>query len=388
MENSVSQEISLVLYITYINLHINHVQIMSSLVKSFIVLSLSAIGAYFTYSYFSESSSDNNSSTKSKSKKPASKQKSQKSEDCNATVGFYQRHVLVGTGVRDWPEKIEKCNPEEHPECALAVRFSQALKCAEDVCAFAVKLSASSDFRGTVTIFPDQVRYENVSDSDVSVIVNSHLVAGEIPTSGKELSSRCKVICFGKNSNGDGSERNEKRKSKHKSFPSVDHAFLTVDYFVLICTHMQRDRACGIAGPQLMAKFKQVLEEKPYAENLNVKVLAVSHIGGHKYAGNCIIYENCDGRKVPLGNGKDRSGEDHQVTSVSPTNGDWYGYLDCDHVELIVQEHFCNNRVVYAHWRGRMGVGKDAQKLLCERFGKGCDSCVKCDGKKPGPIDF
>lgn len=54
---------------------------------------------------------------------------------------------------------------------------------------------------------------------------------------------------------------------------------------VLICGHMERDKRCGIYGPILVEEFNKHLP--PTA---NPIATIVSHIGGHHFAGNLIIY--------------------------------------------------------------------------------------------------
>ena len=65
--------------------------------------------------------------------------------------------------------------------------------------------------------------------------------------------------------------------------------------YVFICAHASRDKRCGVCGPILIEKFK----EEILARGLNEQVFvsACSHVGGHKYAGNVIIYgTNAEGK--------------------------------------------------------------------------------------------
>lgn len=58
---------------------------------------------------------------------------------------------------------------------------------------------------------------------------------------------------------------------------------------VLVCTHGNRDKRCGRAGPQVMAALQQELSARGVAD-AEVAVRATSHIGGHKFAGTLIVY--------------------------------------------------------------------------------------------------
>lgn len=66
--------------------------------------------------------------------------------------------------------------------------------------------------------------------------------------------------------------------------------------YVFVCSHGSRDRRCGVCGPPLVSKFREELEF--YGLQGKVSVSPCSHIGGHKYAGNVIIYQSKVHRKV------------------------------------------------------------------------------------------
>ena len=109
---------------------------------------------------------------------------------------------------------------------------------------------------------------------------------------------------------------------------------------ILICGHNTRDSRCGILGPLLRAEFESCLEGRKQPDGslerqawalglqdeiLNTKVALVSHVGGHAFAGNVIVY-------LPPGlllrNGQ-----------VSPLAGMgiWYGRVEPKHVWGIME---------------------------------------------------
>lgn len=57
---------------------------------------------------------------------------------------------------------------------------------------------------------------------------------------------------------------------------------------VFVCAHASRDVRCGVCGPALIDKFNDEIEYRGLKDQ--VFVWACSHVGGHKYAGNVIIY--------------------------------------------------------------------------------------------------
>lgn len=123
---------------------------------------------------------------------------------------------------------------------------------------------------------------------------------------------------------------------------------------------------CGIMQPVLQAEFKRVLRRKGFTttgdENSkstvdgpsHANIAAISHIGGHKYAGNVIIY-------IPPGLKSSSSGE----TAVNPLAGKgiWYGRVEPKHVEGIVEETIFKGNVVEEHFRGGIGMNGEIYRL-------------------------
>ena len=58
-----------------------------------------------------------------------------------------------------------------------------------------------------------------------------------------------------------------------------------------------------------------------------------SHVGGHRFAGNVLIYPG----------------------------GDWYGYVTPEDVPRLIERHLLGGTVVTELWRGRMGLLPEAQ---------------------------
>ena len=57
---------------------------------------------------------------------------------------------------------------------------------------------------------------------------------------------------------------------------------------VYVCAHGSRDVRCGTCGPVLIKNFNEEIELRGLKDQISVT--ACSHMGGHKYAGNIIIY--------------------------------------------------------------------------------------------------
>lgn len=72
-----------------------------------------------------------------------------------------------------------------------------------------------------------------------------------------------------------------------KSWQSGEPELLSGSY-VFVCAHNNRDRRCGVCGPALIEKFKEEIESRDLDKPIVVNTC--SHVGGHKYAGNVIIF--------------------------------------------------------------------------------------------------
>ncbi|GME85026.1 unnamed protein product [Ambrosiozyma monospora] len=114
-----------------------------------------------------------------------------------------------------------------------------------------------------------------------------------------------------------------------------------VEYdYVLICGHAKRDVRCGEMAPLIKNEFEAVLSRDGLLANEEadgkgdkeenegkVKVGIVSHIGGHVYAGNVLIFKR---------------------------NGDviWYGHVLPSHVQGIVEETIKGEKIIEELYRG------------------------------------
>jgi len=135
------------------------------------------------------------------------------------------------------------------------------------------------------------------------------------------------------------------------------------EIMVLICGHGGRDERCGKLGPVLQEEFEEklerqnipVLRDPPVMDAVEIptevqgyqpaaRVGQISHIGGHKFAGNVIIYIPPSFTSNPLA-GK----------------GIWYGRVDPSHVEGIVAKTILDGKVVKDLFRG--GIGHDGEIL-------------------------
>jgi hypothetical protein len=218
------------------------------------------------------------------------------SEELVGTVKLYHRHLIVCTGSEDWAARIE--NDGDYLQ-----DLAQAIARAAEQTDGKVKLTAcdeislghSADGRIAydILVFPDCLRYENVHPSDFAALIEDHLIGN--------------------------------RPSDRLPFTYFDESY------VFVCSHGNRDDRCGQCGPPLVDRFRAELETRMLSEQIHVR--KVSHLGGHAYAGNVLIYPG----------------------------GHWYGYVTPADVPLLIDTHLVNHRITKSLWRGRMGLSPEEQ---------------------------
>lgn len=137
---------------------------------------------------------------------------------------------------------------------------------------------------------------------------------------------------------------------------------------VLICGHGGRDQRCGVLGPILRDAFRKALPKEgikvlhaPLGSRVRglgtpkagetARIGLISHIGGHKFAGNIILY-------IPPGM-KTVGGQPHQLAGC----GIWYGRVEAKHVEGIVKETVLGGKVIEDLFRGGIRQGGEILRL-------------------------
>ncbi|KAJ7247873.1 Sucrase/ferredoxin-like-domain-containing protein [Mycena haematopus] len=143
---------------------------------------------------------------------------------------------------------------------------------------------------------------------------------------------------------------------------------------ITLCSHKRRDKRCGISAPKLESVFTDSLHRRGWTVDTQIEhiidsplekfagtteekeahvidtlktlqtakkalILFNSHMGGHRYAGNCIIY-------TPSG------------TSV------WYGRVSPHEVESVVENTIEGGLILPPLLRGGLGLSKPGCKTL------------------------
>ncbi|KAI7872316.1 Sucrase/ferredoxin-like-domain-containing protein [Spinellus fusiger] len=221
------------------------------------------------------------------------------------TMKPYSRHVLISTGQSDWPSSIED---DVDTLAAHLSRVSNASPPSSRVIITNTSMLASHSTLPNahdVILLPDNIIVSNVTFKDAAAFYSLFLDT-PLPTD--------MVV----------------HKNPYESM-------------ILICSHKKRDKRCGITAPILQREFDDILREKDICEGEGgTAIFMVSHIGGHKFAGNVICVTH---------NG---------------TRGIWYGRVNTCHCKAIIEETLLKGKVLKDLYRGAMSHSYDQSN--CERI--------------------
>jgi hypothetical protein len=223
------------------------------------------------------------------------------------TVDYYERHVfLCYKNPQVWPPRIEAAEFDRLPRllsAALNARKADIRK--QTRLTICEGHDGTETSNGDILIFPDMIRYRRLTHFDVETFVEEVLVKdGEwLPGTAEALKGS----------------------------------------YAFVCAHGTRDRRCGVCGPAIINRFKEEIENNNLQGKVSVR--PCSHIGGHKYAGNVIVF------------GSSITGE---------VTGHWYGYVMPEDVPGLLEQHIEKGKIVDWLWRGQMGLSEEEQRKAQE----------------------
>ncbi|KAF2002440.1 hypothetical protein P154DRAFT_553064 [Amniculicola lignicola CBS 123094] len=253
------------------------------------------------------------------------------------TMATYSEQVVLCTGQSDWISNIAEEKDQGWGEFVRGLRGvvgrgGDAFDPFNNVMITASSLPAEKTSKNThsALLFPSFKKVDGLSHdkTTLSTFATAFLKSRTLHSAHNGLSRKQK----------DALLRDESVASQLP--PTEDIKEVTI----LICGHGSRDDRCGIIGPILQSTFQSQLDNLGIPAN----VATISHIGGHKFAGNVILYVPPNFRVGCL-----QKGEENALSGM----GIWYGRVLPEHVEGIVQETIVKGRVIGELLRG--GVSQD-----------------------------
>jgi (2Fe-2S) ferredoxin len=198
------------------------------------------------------------------------------------TVKPYASHFFACTGSAAWPARIEEGGD-------LLGRMARDVRAAGENLPCPPKLTATDEpsYGGGFDLlaFPLGVRYHDVDETSWPIVLDDAVNGRRGPS-------------------------------------AIPHTRLNGTH-VFVCTHGARDDRCGQCGPAIVSALRRACR---HAELDDVSVRATSHVGGHKFAGNVLIYPD----------------------------GVWYGHVRPEDASRIAVGHIRDRTVIAELLRGRM----------------------------------
>ncbi|KAF2084388.1 hypothetical protein K490DRAFT_49284 [Saccharata proteae CBS 121410] len=256
------------------------------------------------------------------------------------SMAAYAEQILISTGKDDWKSRIEEDEDGEMVRQVKKVlgRDGPLEDPFHNVMITTSSFPPTSSAAASAFLFPS-FRYIPSIPLDTEHV--SDLIKGFV----KPINLNDQQKKFHPPEKQKDLVRDEALQSKFSGVREVD------EIVVLICGHGGRDLRCGVLAPLLRAEFKEKLEMKgipirsqpvlsvPQDEMSKPKasIGSISHIGGHKWAGNVIIY-------IP----KTLRAINHPLAG----KGIWYGRVGPEQVEGIVEETIVQGKIIKELFRG------------------------------------
>ncbi|KAH7045104.1 Sucrase/ferredoxin-like-domain-containing protein [Linnemannia elongata] len=280
------------------------------------------------------------------------------------SVKPYERHVLISTGKEDWEGHIDsdKSSLAFYLQNAID-KGQQRLRDSDNgQSVYRIVLTNSSRMADTwdgpgwqVIVLPDQIVVNNVTPEQCDDFFEAFLeppfegtwgqsaAAGTV-TQGQETTTASQDDTGSNTNTGSsastGVERGHlplSREVKAGKMTFTAHRW-QAKAAIMICSHKKRDKRCGITAAILKKEFTRILRSKDLLGDAegDVEIWLVSHIGGHKFAGNVIVH---------------RGG-----VSV------WYGRVEPCHSQAIVDTTVERGEIIRELYRGGANGHLDAYK--------------------------
>ncbi|KAJ2856740.1 hypothetical protein J3B02_001436, partial [Coemansia erecta] len=208
------------------------------------------------------------------------------------TVAQHRYHLVVcNSSSKEWPSKVETMSESITALARGSIRLPgkamvtlsdfAPLKNSSTACCCASSSSDSSS-KSEHLLEPAKSKYERI---DVAVFPLG-IVAKQIDVEGANrllqwLSNDVLPTSW---------------STSHTGLPQppFEHAWLelTRNRHIFVCTHGSRDYLCGAHGGKLLEELRSLIEKRGLSKH--VAAWSTSHIGGHKYAANAIVYPRGD----------------------------------------------------------------------------------------------
>jgi len=267
-------------------------------------------------------------------------------KDLHNTVQEYYKHFFVCSGEADWPASFVDTNIGAllHSMKTTGKHFPVKIKVS--VCDLKTKTSSDPATERTgfdILVFPDMIRFRDVTPQTVSNLFAYLTANNNDKNNGVNDHSHDEALNnLDHNTNSSNNNNNDTYSTDNNSTDNsscdgynndnnIDDLQAAIEpltsKFLFVCTDKTKDLRCGYCGPILVDEFNKQLAEG----DEDVCVSGVTHVGGHSFAGNVLVFPP----------------------------GDWLGYVSPSVVPKIIK-HYTNEyqegQIIEELFRGKMAV--------------------------------
>ncbi|KAK0365978.1 Altered inheritance of mitochondria protein 32 [Friedmanniomyces endolithicus] len=291
----------------------------------------------------------------------------EREQDLNGSMPTYAEQVLISTGRSNWPSKIDE---DEGEDSALVRQLRKnLLRDGKYSDPYHNIMLTNSSIPPTESPSHHNKEATPTPPPASAFLLPSFQYVPTIPTDPPSVEDFIKAFVLPAklhkiHNTLSRAQQNIllRQPDRQKQFPG---ARPINEILILICGHGNRDARCGTLGPILQAEFEDklqrqniaILRDPPVAEAEVVdtavegyvptaRVGLISHIGGHKWAGNVIVY-------IP---------PSFQRNSLAG-KGIWYGRVGPEHVEGIVGKTVLDGKVIKELFRGGIDGEREVIRL-------------------------
>ncbi|KAL4870746.1 hypothetical protein BDV12DRAFT_165149 [Aspergillus spectabilis] len=210
-----------------------------------------------------------------------SKVKIETSRPLYGHIKQFHTHVLVATGKSDWKQHVENesgslmeafdhSSGSKHGRMMISASNLRAPGSNEDI----------TDNGTTILLLPSFTFVDAVSPGDVTEVIDQFIDAPLSEGSSKSITQ--------------------------PPNSQLKHRPCEYDYVVLLCSHKRRDARCGITAPLIKRELERHLRPHGLYRDADddrpggVGIFFVSHVGGHKFSANVLIYRKKEQQMIWL----------------------------------------------------------------------------------------
>ncbi|KAL4782855.1 Sucrase/ferredoxin-like-domain-containing protein [Aspergillus varians] len=268
-------------------------------------------------------------------------------DELYGNVNGWSTHLLVATGKTDWVRDVA----DEEGSVMEAVERGGILPGNGKLKLSASNIPVPDEYHAhekgeqptTVLLLPSFTIIDHVTPALVPELIRGFVDPAATNTT--PLDGAPAPAPTGTENNEAGTVTEEQIVTSLRSRPSP-HAAV-----ILLCSQRTRDARCGQSAPLLRREFERHLRPLGLHRDLDderpggVGIYFISHVGGHKYAANVIVYRRRDFEWYKA--------TENQVAEPSPVDAAGEGASQCIWLARVKPED-CENIVRYTVLQGKV----------------------------------